>query len=51
MGSESRYSPELFDAIIDFLHNDTEALFRCSLVCRSWVPTTRYHLFRCIHIT
>lgn len=38
--------PELFDKIIDFLHDDYFALKASSLVCRSWVKSSRYHLFR-----
>jgi len=36
---------ELTDTIIDYLYDDKEALAACSLVCRSWVPGSRYHLF------
>jgi hypothetical protein len=25
-------------------------LLHCSLVCRAWMPATRYHLFKCLHI-
>ncbi|ESK89734.1 hypothetical protein Moror_16875 [Moniliophthora roreri MCA 2997] len=37
--------PELQDRILDFGHKDKEFLFSCSLVCKSWVPTTRLHIF------
>jgi hypothetical protein len=37
---------ELMDRIIDFLHSDKRTLSACSLVCKSWVPSSRYHLFR-----
>ncbi|KAK0431289.1 hypothetical protein EV421DRAFT_1854452 [Armillaria borealis] len=40
-----RFPPELFDRFIDFLHHDNEALKACSLVCRAWIPATRFHLF------
>ncbi|OCH87681.1 hypothetical protein OBBRIDRAFT_735766, partial [Obba rivulosa] len=40
--------PELTDRIIDFLHDDTEALKSCSTVCHFWTPSTRYHLFRVV---
>jgi len=36
---------ELVDMIIDQLHNDRDALSVCALVCRSWLPTARVHLF------
>jgi hypothetical protein len=32
--------------IIDYLFSDSKALAACSLVCRTWVPTSRSHLFR-----
>ncbi|KDR76986.1 hypothetical protein GALMADRAFT_267206 [Galerina marginata CBS 339.88] len=36
---------ELVDAIIDHLHLDIQTLAACGLVCKSWVPSSRYHLF------
>ena len=36
---------ELFDIILDFLHNDVAALCSASLVCKSWLPASRFHLF------
>lgn len=36
---------EVVDAIIDFLHSNRVALTQCSSVCRSWLPSARYHLF------
>ena len=36
---------ELFDMILDFLHNDVAALRNAGLVCKSWLPTSRFHLF------
>lgn len=38
-------SPELLDRILDFLHSSVPSLTSSSLVCRNWLPTTRYHLF------
>ncbi|PBK75307.1 hypothetical protein ARMSODRAFT_384828 [Armillaria solidipes] len=38
-------SPELTDNIIDFLSSDTLSLKRTSLVCRLWLPRSRFHLF------
>ena len=40
--------PELIDEALDHLWNDPDTLKTCSLACRSWVPTTRLHLFRTI---
>ena len=37
--------PEIFDHIIDFLHNDPDTLKQCCLVSKSWVPRTRKYLF------
>lgn len=36
---------ELVDHFIDYLHDDYEPLLACSMVCRTWVPATRHHLF------
>lgn len=36
---------ELWDVILDHLHLDRPVLRTAALVCRSWVPTTRFHLF------
>jgi len=37
--------PEILDYIIDFLHDEPEALKQCCPVSKSWVPRTRRHLF------
>lgn len=42
---------ELADYILDFLHDDRKALKACSLTCRIWYPTARYHLYRQVHLT
>lgn len=42
---------ELFDNVIDFLHDDPATLEACSLVCREWVSSSRYHLFRLITLS
>ncbi|KAJ7910525.1 hypothetical protein B0H13DRAFT_1615557 [Mycena leptocephala] len=42
----ARFPTELHDYIIDHLHNDKHTLFACSLVCRTWGASSRYHLFR-----
>ncbi|KAF8877363.1 hypothetical protein BD779DRAFT_113803 [Infundibulicybe gibba] len=36
---------EIFDLVIDQLKEDRTTLMVCSLVCRSWLPRTRHHLF------
>ncbi|KAF9789264.1 hypothetical protein BJ322DRAFT_529000 [Thelephora terrestris] len=46
--SDLRLPPEILDRVIDFLHDDLDALKQCSLVTRSFVPRTRTHLF--VHI-
>src|ERR1700722_16931617 len=34
---------EIQDRIIDFLHDSKSTLLACALVCRAWVPTSRFH--------
>jgi len=46
---QDRLCAELYDYIIDFLHDDHGALHACSLVCRAWLPASRSHLF--YHLT
>ncbi|EMD35006.1 hypothetical protein CERSUDRAFT_96920 [Gelatoporia subvermispora B] len=41
---------ELTDRIIDFLYNDKSSLKACSLTCRTWLPSSRFHKFRSIEI-
>ncbi|KZP28345.1 hypothetical protein FIBSPDRAFT_268911 [Athelia psychrophila] len=36
---------ETVDTIIDYLHNDKAALATCCVICRSWLPAARFHLF------
>ncbi|KDR80647.1 hypothetical protein GALMADRAFT_222241 [Galerina marginata CBS 339.88] len=45
MASSDKLCAELYDHIIDFLHDDHATLRSCALVCRSWVPSSRGHLF------
>jgi hypothetical protein len=40
-----RLAQELIDAIIDHFHADRQDLLVCSLVCRSWLPSSQRHLF------
>ncbi|KAJ6612141.1 hypothetical protein B0H10DRAFT_326738 [Mycena sp. CBHHK59/15] len=35
---------ELVDLILDFLHSDDDTLSACTLVCKSWLPSARFHL-------
>ncbi|KAI0784414.1 hypothetical protein C8Q75DRAFT_810190 [Abortiporus biennis] len=42
--------PELFDEAIDHLWDDPHALQACSLTCRSWLPSSRLHLFRTVRL-
>ncbi|KAF8492128.1 hypothetical protein JB92DRAFT_1246641 [Gautieria morchelliformis] len=45
---DSRLPRELIDAVTDNLHedHDHDGLLACSLVCRSWVPSSQRRLFR-----
>lgn len=36
---------EIIDYVVDFLHDDNDALRRCSLVARAWTASASYHLF------
>ncbi|RPD80461.1 hypothetical protein L226DRAFT_609355 [Lentinus tigrinus ALCF2SS1-7] len=37
--------PELWDRVIDYLHDDKRVLKRTSLVCKAWRPSSQFHLF------
>ncbi|EJF64777.1 hypothetical protein DICSQDRAFT_52376, partial [Dichomitus squalens LYAD-421 SS1] len=37
---------ELVDRIIDHLYNDASSLKATSLVCKTWLPRSRFHLFQ-----
>ena len=41
---------ELSDMIIDFLFKDVTALCSAALVCKSWLPASRFHLFSDIEL-
>ena len=43
--SNPNLPPEMLDHVVNFLHDDIEALRRCCLVSKSWVPRARKHLF------
>ncbi|KAJ7062309.1 hypothetical protein C8F01DRAFT_1368924 [Mycena amicta] len=45
------FPPELIDYALDFLHDDHPSLRTSSLVCRAWVPASRFHLFQHISIS
>jgi hypothetical protein len=40
--------PEIFDCIVNLLHDKPDALRQCCLVSKSWVPRTRKHLFAAV---
>jgi hypothetical protein len=42
---QAKVPPELVDIIIGLLHDDRATLVASALVCRSWLPASRYHLF------
>ncbi len=44
-----RHPPEIIDNIIDYV-KDKATLSACSLVCRSWAPRSRCHLFRTVKL-
>lgn len=46
-----RFPSELEDTVIDFSYDDLATLASCSLVCRDWVPASRYHMFSAILLT
>jgi hypothetical protein len=42
---------EIVDQFIDHLYDDRRALKTCALLCRAWVPSSRYHLFSSLRIS
>lgn len=42
--------PEIVDQILDHLHADRTALETCALVCKDWLPTSRFHIFRSLRL-
>ncbi|KAI0707953.1 hypothetical protein C8Q76DRAFT_656727 [Earliella scabrosa] len=42
--------PELCDQTIDHLWDDLNALRACSLACKDWLPSSRFHLFRNVRL-
>jgi hypothetical protein len=45
MMSNPHLPAEMQDHVIDHLHDEPEALKRCCLVSKSWIPASRMHLF------
>jgi len=45
----ARLPHEIFDLIIDHLHDDYQMLKTCSLVSKSCLTSARYHLFSCVY--
>ncbi len=45
------FPAEVWDRTLDFLHDDDDALANCTLVCRDWLNTARFHLFESLSIT
>lgn len=43
--AQTQLPQELHDMIMDFAHPDKSTISQCGLVCRSWLPTSRFHLF------
>jgi hypothetical protein len=43
--SQCQFPQELYDRIIDYLHEDMDALAACALVHSSWIKSSRYHFF------
>ncbi|KAJ7607279.1 hypothetical protein DFH06DRAFT_1066711 [Mycena polygramma] len=43
--SSPDFPPELHDLVIDHMHRDKGALANCGLVSKSWLRSSRHHLF------
>ncbi|KAJ7625984.1 hypothetical protein FB45DRAFT_1060561 [Roridomyces roridus] len=41
---------ELVDSVIDLVRSDPITLADCALVCRQWVPRSRYHYFSSVQL-
>lgn len=50
VGPSVQLPVEVWSIVIDYLEKHNDTLRTCSLVCRSWVPTTRSRLFRTMEI-
>lgn len=42
------FAQELVDFMIDFLHDDELTLGACALVCKQFIPSSRFHLFNTV---
>jgi hypothetical protein len=42
---------EMVDEFIGHLYDDRRVLKTCALVCRAWVPSSRYHLFSSLRLS
>lgn len=45
------FPQEILEHFIDHLQDDKEALQECSLVCRAWLPRSRYYLFERVTVS
>ena len=45
LSARGRLPPELIDMVIDHLYDDKVSLASCALVAKSWLNTSRLHLF------
>lgn len=50
MFSPTVFPNEIYDYIIDHLHKDRRTLLTCSLVCKDWRTTSRFHLFSVVEL-
>ncbi|OCH89217.1 hypothetical protein OBBRIDRAFT_34336 [Obba rivulosa] len=41
---------ELWEHVIDYMHDDVRVLLTCALTCRAWLPRSRCHLYRSVDI-
>lgn len=41
---------ELVDLILDYAHSNPSTLAACSLVCKSWFPSARFHIFSSVNL-
>lgn len=51
MAAHAKLPAELADAIIDHLYGEYSALAACALVCKAWLPASRYHFWRDMRLT
>ncbi|KJA14224.1 hypothetical protein HYPSUDRAFT_208889 [Hypholoma sublateritium FD-334 SS-4] len=50
MFAPTAFPNEIYDYIIDHLHKNRRALSTCSLVCKDWRTTSRFHLFSIVEL-